>query len=85
MAVTTQRSKDEFAALVDNSIETAVRTCLDTTLSYISPTTGLPTAGTRKVTRAQVLKALARRALRKSTQGAMLREMANTPPFTPGV
>ena len=24
MAVTTQRSKDEFAALVDNSIETAV-------------------------------------------------------------
>jgi hypothetical protein len=85
MAVTTNRQKDEFAALVANAVETAVGTCLDTTLPYTNLTTGLPTAGTRKVTRAQVLKAIARVALKKSTQGAYRREMATNPPLTPGV
>ena len=61
MAETTVRTRDEFVALADAATETAIATCLDTTF----------TGGIRKVTRAQVLKALVRRALRKSTQGAM--------------
>jgi hypothetical protein len=83
MAVTTARTRDEFMWLLGNAAETAISTCLDTQLTYVDRTTGLHTPGTRKVTRSQVAKALARVLLRKATQGAMRPEMRNTPPSFP--
>ena len=79
MAITTSRTKDEFTALVDASLEVAIATCMNTTLPA-----NTPGGATRKVTRAQVVKAIARRALRKGTQGAMRPEMGTNPPVTPG-
>jgi hypothetical protein len=76
---TTTRTRDMFTVLVDTALETAVTTCLNATL--VTPTGA---GAVRAVTRPQVLKWIARRALRKSTQGAMRPEMAITPPLTPG-
>jgi hypothetical protein len=79
MAITTTRTKDEFIALCDNALETAINTCMNTTLVPASGVTAV-----RKVTRAQVCKTLAQRAMRKSTQGAMRREVLTSPAVTPG-
>ena len=54
MAITTTRTNDEFVALVDQSLETAITTCLNTTL-----VSSAPGGAVRKVTRAQVVKTMA--------------------------
>ena len=60
---TTSRTRDEFTLLVDTALNTALDMVIGTTLSGGTPT--------RKITRAQAWKAIARRAMRKTTQGAM--------------
>jgi hypothetical protein len=79
MAITPTRTKDEWIALCDNALETAIATCSNTTLVPASGVTA-----TRKVTRAQTCKMLARRALRKATQGALRVEVLTSPAVTPG-
>ena len=79
MAETTQRTKDEWVALVDNAIETAITTASNTTLKTAGGVSGI-----EKVTRAEVLKLFVRRAVRKGTQSGMRREMATFPVLTPG-
>jgi hypothetical protein len=75
---TTLRTKDEWAALIDNLLETAIAGAVTTTLASPGGTQ------TRAVTRAQTMKAIARRALRKANQIGMRREGATNPPVTPG-
>ena len=78
MAITTTRTPDQFVALCDQALETAITTCLNTTL-----VSSAPGGAVRKVTRSQVVKTLARRAMRKTTQGAM--RISTSPVVTVGV
>ena len=80
MAITKTRTNDEFIALADQALETAITTCMNTTL-----VSSAPGGAVRKVTRAQVVKALARRMMRKATQPGMRSEVATSPVVTVGV
>ena len=80
MAITKTRTADEFVALADQALEVAITTCMDTTL-----VSSAPGGAVRKVTRAQVVKALARRMLRKATQPGMRKEVSTSPVVTVGV
>jgi hypothetical protein len=64
MAITPTRTRDEWIALADAALETAIATTANTKLP----------GGIRTVSRAQTIKLLARRALRKATQGGMRAE-----------
>jgi hypothetical protein len=80
MAETPTRTKSEWIALADAALETAIGTVQNTTL-----VTGSPTASLREaVTRAETLKLLVKRMLRKGTQAGKRSEVLTNPPVTPG-
>ena len=70
MAITKTRTNDEFVALCDQALETAITTCMDTTL--VSSAAG---GAVRQVTRAQGVKALARRMRRTARRVPMMPPM----------
>ena len=81
MAETPIRTRTEWAALADAALETAVTTVMNTTIERNPAPSG---HSYMRVTRNETLKLLAQRALRKTTQPGMRREMKISPPGAPG-